>query len=153
MALEDYRRKRNFRRTPEPAGQEPKPDSQQRFVIQKHAATHLHYDFRLEVNGVLKSWALPKGPPLAPKEKRLAVATEDHPVDYIDFEGVIPPGLYGAGTVEIWDKGTFEPEEEPEAGLEKGKLSFILKGQRLQGHYTLVKTFYRPNSWLLIKSK
>lgn len=152
-ALEEYRRKRDFRRTPEPFAQKKMPAKVLRFVIQRHQATHLHFDFRLEISGVLKSWALPKGPPLAAKEKRLAVATEDHPLDYIDFAGVIPPGLYGAGTVEIWDKGSFQPEGDPQIGLDQGKLSFVLKGQRLQGHFTLVKTGYRPNSWLLIAKK
>jgi len=144
MSLKEYKRKRNFASTKEPKGQVSRGDSS-RFVVQKHQATRLHYDFRLELDGVLKSWAVPKGPPLEPKVRRLAVAVEDHPVDYLDFEGMIPKGEYGAGTVEIWDRGTFELKERTEKTI-----SFVLPGKKLKGDYRLVNI--RENNWLLFKS-
>jgi bifunctional non-homologous end joining protein LigD len=121
-----------------------------RFVVHKHQASHLHYDFRLEMDGVLKSWAIPKGPPMDSSEKRLAVEVEDHPLDYIDFEGTIPEGQYGAGKVEIWDEGTYTPFEK-----EKDKLSFSLNGKKLQGNYTLLrlKRAQKGNEWLFLKQK
>ena len=128
MGLREYRRKRDFSRTPEPAGGKAAPAEGLRFVIQKHAARRLHYDFRLEMEGVLRSWAVPKGPSLDPKDKRLAMMTEDHPVEYGDFEGIIPKGQYGGGTVLLWDRGTWEPIEDPHAGLGKGNLKFRLNG-------------------------
>jgi bifunctional non-homologous end joining protein LigD len=150
--LKRYRAKRDFSITGEPAAGSGPPGN--RFVIQRHDASHLHFDFRLEIGGVLKSWALPKGPPTEPKEKRLAVATEDHPLDYADFEGTIPAGQYGAGTVRIWDNGTFEPvhNTQAERELEEGKFTFSLSGRRLSGRFSLVKTHFSPKSWLLIAS-
>src|SRR5262249_21664313 len=128
------------------------------FVIQKHAATRLHYDFRLELDGALLSWAVPKGPSLDPAEKRLAVRTEDHPVEYGSFEGVIPEGEYGGGTVLLWDQGTWEPVSDPQEGIRKGKLEFILHGKKLRGRWTLVKIRGRgardaQKAWLLIKGR
>lgn len=151
--LKDYRAKRDFKTTPEPV--ESGGGESGKFVVQRHQASHLHYDFRLEIGGVLKSWAVPKGPPGAPKEKRLAIAVEDHPLGYGDFEGTIPEGQYGAGTVEIWDSGTFEPLDgaDPQAALDAGKLAFALKGRRLKGRFALVKTSFAPNSWLFIASE
>jgi bifunctional non-homologous end joining protein LigD len=153
--LDTYRAKRNFDKTPEP---EPivKQGDRHGYLIQKHAASHLHYDFRLELDGVLKSWAVPKGPSLDPHDKRLAMQVEDHPVEYGSFEGIIPQGEYGGGTVMLWDRGTWEPVGDPRRGLAKGKLVFQLHGERLRGEWTLVKTFSkdkRGNSWLLIKHK
>lgn len=163
MALTTYRKKRNFKESPEPTGG--KADTQKlRFVIQKHDASHLHYDFRLEMEGVLKSWAVPKGPSTDPSVKRLAMMVEDHPYDYRNFEGIIPSG-YGAGTVIVWDEGFYEPADskgkdkktltrELMAGLHKGKLHIILKGKKLKGEYGLIKAFGRgENSWLLFKVK
>ena len=157
MALEEYKRKRDFRQTPEPP---PKLEhgKQRRFVVQKHRATRLHYDFRLEMEGVLKSWAVPKGPSLDPADKRLAMQVEDHPVSYFDFEGTIPSGNYGAGTVMVWDMGTWEPLGDAAAMLKKGDLKFRLEGQKLKGEFALVHIkSRRPNSkgteWLLIKHK
>ncbi len=126
-----------------------------RFVVHEHHATRLHYDFRLEVGGVLKSWAVPKGPSMNPADKRLAVMVEDHPLEYGDFEGVIPEGHYGAGAVLIWDAGEFEAEGNPEAGLTKGKLTFSLNGRKLKGGFSLVLMRGRGSGkdWLLIKGK
>src|SRR5262245_38153214 len=145
--LSEYSAKRSFKSTPEPAGTEATARSGPLlFVIQQHSATRLHYDFRLECDGVLKSWAVPKGPSLDPADKRLAVPTEDHPFDYASFEGVIPPGQYGAGEVIVWDCGVYSPDEEKDwvsdrraaegevlRGLEKGKLSITLRGEQVKG--------------------
>ncbi len=158
MALEDYKKKRNFEKTPEPEPKlGPKRAKQDKlfFCVQKHLASHLHYDFRLEWNGVLLSWAVPKGPSLNTADKRLAMQTEDHPYDYGMFEGVIPEG-YGAGIVMLWDYGTWEPEsEDVDAALRKGDLKFKLDGYKLKGSWVIVKTKYggAPNSWLLMKHK
>jgi bifunctional non-homologous end joining protein LigD len=126
-----------------------------KFVVHEHHATRLHYDFRLEISGVLKSWAVPKGPSMNPAEKRLAVMVDDHPLDYGDFEGIIPEGHYGAGPVLIWDSGKFEPEGDPEAGLKKGRLSFTLEGKKLKGAFALVQMKGRGagKDWLLIKAQ
>src|SRR5436190_20959465 len=137
--LREYQRKRDFGRTPEPRGDATSHRQAHGFVVQKHAASRLHYDFRLELDGTLKSWAVPKGPSLDPADKRLAMQTEDHPVDYADFEGVIPEGEYGGGTVLLWDQGTWEPVEDPHKGLRAGALKFRLDGRKLQGRWTLVK--------------
>jgi bifunctional non-homologous end joining protein LigD len=126
-ALTTYQKKRNFGSTPEPKGRVARKRGRS-FVIQKHDASRLHFDFRLELDGVLKSWAVTKGPSLDPSDKRLAVRVEDHPLDYGDFEGTIPQGQYGGGTVMLWDKGEWEPEGDPHEGLRKGKLNFTLKG-------------------------
>ena len=151
MALKEYARKRNFAKTVEPRAQLSKNNSSHRFVIQKHAASRLHYDFRLEMDGVLKSWAVPKGVPFAKGEKRLAVEVEDHPVSYIDFEGTIPRGQYGGGTVMVWDQGTFSTaHENPARELESGKLHFTLAGKKLHGDWYLVR-LRGGNQWLLIK--
>lgn len=157
MALEKYNEKRRFDSTPEPAGKVARGQGH-RFVVQKHRASHLHYDFRLEMEGVLKSWAVPKGPSLSPADKRLAMQVEDHPVSYFDFEGVIPPGNYGAGTVMVWDVGTWEPLGDARAMLNKGDLKFRLHGQKLNGEFVLAHMrSRRPGSkgteWLLIKKK
>jgi len=126
-----------------------------KFVVHEHHATRLHFDFRLEVSGVLKSWAVPKGPSMNPADKRLAVMVEDHPFEYGDFEGIIPEGHYGAGPVLIWDSGEFKPEEDPEAGLKKGKFSFTLDGKKLKGGFslTLMKGRGTGKDWLLIKKR
>src|ERR687897_94093 len=159
MMLEEYNKKRNFGRTPEPQGDKKGlgDNKSRRFVVQKHDATKLHYDFRLEdtKEGVLKSWAVPKGISLDPKIKRLAVLTEDHPLDYLLFEGIIPEGSYGAGTVIVWDTGTFSSEQEISDQFEKGKINFSLFGQKLRGKFTLVRIRSRggeENQWLLMKS-
>jgi len=163
MALEDYKKKRNFSKTPEPAGTvKTSKGGELFFCVQKHLASHLHYDFRLEYNGVLLSWAVPKGPSLDPQTKRLAMKVEDHPFEYGSFEGVIPEG-YGAGIVMLWDKGTWAPESNDiEAALKKGDLKFRLNGYKLKGSWVLVRTSGRyagsrgPNdgrSWLLIKHR
>jgi bifunctional non-homologous end joining protein LigD len=157
VALEQYNRKRHFQQTPEPAGKLEK-SRQHRFVVQKHRASHLHYDFRLEMEGVLKSWAVPKGPSLDPANKRLAMQVEDHPVSYFHFEGMIPEGNYGAGTVMVWDTGTWEPLGDASEMLEKGDLKFRLHGEKLQGEFVLARMrSRRPGSkgteWLLIKKK
>ena len=135
--LAEYNRKRNFSKTPEPAGK-PRKKQGYSFVVQKHAATRLHYAFRLELDGVLLSWAVPKGPSLDPADKRLAMQTEDHPVEYGTFEGVIPKGEYGGGTVLLWDRGTWEPIGDVREGLRKGKIEFLLHGEKLRGSWTPV---------------
>jgi len=164
VALEDYKRKRDFSTSPEPAGTRPRKRPAGRaapfFCVQKHLASHLHYDFRLEHNGVLLSWAVPKGPSLDPTVKRLAMHVEDHPIEYGDFEGVIPSG-YGAGIVMLWDRGTWTPEvDDVGAALEKGDLKFTLDGYKLKGSWVLVRTKGArwasggaDRSWLLIKHR
>jgi len=171
MVLEKYKQKRNFSSTPEPAGdpkiaaeraKQAKPEKGFFFCVQKHLASHLHYDFRLEWKGVLLSWAVPKGPSLDPKTKRLAMHVEDHPIEYGTFEGVIPSG-YGAGIVMLWDQGTWRPEvEDVDAALKKGDLKFTLDGYKLKGSWVLVRTGGRwgsrsgegdARSWLLIKHR
>jgi bifunctional non-homologous end joining protein LigD len=159
MGLQEYKKKRNFRATPEPEGKV-KKNAGNSFVIQKHAATRLHYDFRLEMEGVLRSWAVPKGPSLDPGEKRLAVHVEDHPIDYGDFEGIIPKGQYGGGTVLLWDRGTwtYAGEGDPVAAYKKGNLKFRLDGEKLHGRWALVRMGGRNQeggheNWLLIKEK
>jgi len=158
--LEEYRRKRDFEATPEPDGASRSKASSKKgllFVIQKHQASHLHYDFRLEWRGVLLSWAIPKGPSLDPSVKRLAAQVEDHPVDYGGFEGVIPEGEYGGGTVMLWDRGTWVPEvPDVDAALRKGELKFTLAGKKLRGSWVLVRTKLGRSSkpqWLLIKHR
>lgn len=162
MSLREYHKKRQFNKTPEPKGTEKQTTGALTFVVQKHVATRLHYDFRLELNGVLKSWAIPKGPSLNPDDKRLAVMVEDHPMDYENFEGIIPKGNYGGGTVMVWDRGVYSPiafvdrkkaEIILEEQLAKGHLTFILLGEKLRGEFALVKTHGREeNQWLLIKA-
>ena len=161
MSLKTYNEKRDFSQTDEPEGKIDKK-GKQRFVVQRHQATRLHYDLRLEIDGVLKSWAVPKGPSLNPKDKRLAVQTEDHPVKYIDFHGTIPKGNYGAGIMDIWDTGTFMPVDENHkkitdkkavANLAKGELKFLIKGQKLNGEFVLVRLKGDEKNWLLIKHK
>jgi len=163
MSLVKYLKKRNFNSTSEPLGGKTSI-RRLKFVVQKHAASHLHYDFRLEMEGVLKSWAVPKGPSMDPKIKRLAMMVEDHPFDYRKFEGTIPAGNYGAGTVIVWDEGTYESSEvegkkdEHDTNLRhqlhKGKIKFKLYGQKLKGEFALVKSHGRgENAWLLMKLK
>jgi len=151
--LAEYNRKRRFEVTPEPAGKPARARKRLReFVVQKHRASQLHYDFRLEHDGVMLSWAVPKGPSLDPGNKRFAMQTEDHPIEYNQFEGVIPEGEYGGGTVMIWDRGTWEPEgEDVDAALAKGDLKFKLHGKKLRGSWVLVRM--RPRQWLLIKHR
>jgi bifunctional non-homologous end joining protein LigD len=153
--LATYRAKRDFTQTSEPKGKAPRRQGSS-FVVQKHDASRLHYDFRLELDGVLKSWAVAKGPSLVKGEKRLAVHVEDHPLDYADFEGAIPEGQYGGGTVMVWDRGTWEPEGDPHEGYSIGRLSFRLDGEKLHGTWHLVRMAKRPRerqeSWLLIKA-
>lgn len=157
MSLKIYQEKRHFDQTPEPETNEGKDSSPEPvFVVQKHAASRLHFDFRLEAGGVLKSWAVPKGPSMNPKDKRLAIQVEDHPLSYADFKGVIPEGNYGAGIVEIWDKGTYTyvgKYSDIEEGIEQGVLEFELHGHQLQGLFDLVRTEMdkKKNDWLLIK--
>ena len=157
-----YNKKRNFSNTPEPKGEKKSGAAKHRFVVQRHQATRLHYDFRLEMNGVLKSWAVPKGPSLNSADKRLAMQVEDHPVSYINFSGTIPEGNYGAGEVEIWDAGEFIPVDEKgkalsdnqaNTWLKGGQLKFTLKGKKLKGGFALVQLKNDPKSWLLIKHK
>src|ERR1700759_4437810 len=150
-SLKEYAEKRDFKKTAEPSSGRPLKGSGRRFVVQKHDASRLHYDFRLELDGTLKSWAVPKGLPYAKGEKHLAVQVEDHPVSYIDFEGTIPEGQYGGGTVMIWDRGTFEPlSKTPTKELAEGKLHFILSGTKLNGEWYLVR-LRDEKQWLLIK--
>lgn len=153
MGLAEYKKKRRFNVTPEPGPKEKTSELGNIFVVQKHRATQLHYDFRLEADGVLKSWAVPKGPSLDPNVKRLAMQVEDHPVDYADFEGVIPEGEYGGGTVMVWDYGVYAPENVTKVsdGLKKGDLKFVLLGKKLKGSFVLVRT--RDRQWLLIKHR
>jgi len=159
MSLKEYNEKRNFGVTGEP--EEGKTGSAGKaaiFVVQKHNASHLHYDFRLESGGVLKSWAVPKGPSMNPHDKRLAVMVEDHPLEYARFHGRIPDGQYGAGTVEIWDSGTWEPADktpDPAKALKEGLLEFYLHGRKLNGEFVLVRTdgSYAKNGWLLMKKE
>jgi bifunctional non-homologous end joining protein LigD len=161
ISLNKYNQKRNLNATGEPEGAVKKTTTELVFVMQKHAASRLHYDFRLEIDGVLKSWAIPKGPSMNPADKRLAIMVEDHPYDYKDFEGIIPEGNYGAGTVMIWDNGTYtladaagvvNVEKKLKCDLEKGQLSFILNGKKLKGEFALVELKAKQdNSWLLIK--
>lgn len=159
-ALSSYRAKRDFRRTPEPEEAGKKSREPTRFVIQKHDATSPHYDFRLEVDGVLKSWAIPKGPSTDPRQKRLAVATEDHPLEYADFEGVIPEDEYGGGTVMVWDHGTYrlvhESDHESDRGstekaVHDGHLAVWLEGRKLQGGYALTRMNRSTKRWVLVK--
>ncbi|HZD91669.1 MAG TPA: DNA polymerase ligase N-terminal domain-containing protein, partial [Pseudolabrys sp.] len=154
MGLQTYHTKRRFGVTQEPRGKVGRGKGSA-FVIQKHAARRLHYDLRLELDGVMKSWAVTRGPSLVPGEKRLAVQVEDHPIDYNKFEGTIPQGEYGGGTVMIWDRGKWLPEGDPHRGLAKGHLSFHLEGEKLHGGWHLVRMHRRPgekrDNWLLIK--
>jgi bifunctional non-homologous end joining protein LigD len=159
--LDTYNAKRDFTKTREPAGRRLTTAKDLRFVIQKHAASHLHFDFRLELDGVMKSWAVPKGPSYDPAHKRLAMQVEDHPIEYNDFEGTIPKGQYGGGTVMIWDRGTYEAEsgggvDAVREGYKRGDLKIIMHGERMQGSWVLVRT--RRDSrgraqWLLIKHR
>jgi DNA ligase D-like protein (predicted 3'-phosphoesterase) len=159
MSLNKYSQKRNFNSTNEPKAEMVQLKNELIFVVQKHAASHLHYDFRLEMEGVLKSWAIPKGPSMNPAHKRLAIMVEDHPYSYKDFEGIIPEGNYGAGKVIVWDNGTYTLAENSEnvenrfkEDLSKGHLNFILKGHKLKGEFALVKLIGKQeNAWLLIK--
>lgn len=153
--LAKYRSKRDFSRTAEPSGDAALAPPGRRFVIQQHAARRMHYDFRLELDGVLLSWSVPKGPSLSPKDRRLAVRTEDHPIDYADFEGVIPKGEYGGGTVVVWDRGTWQPEGDAREAVARGKLSFTLHGEKLRGRWHLVRTRGgdRGENWLLFKGR
>ena len=163
MALEAYRKKRNFDHTPEPPGDVRRAARRRTpiFVVQKHDASRLHYDFRLEINGVLTSWAVPKGPSMNPADKRLAVMTEDHPLEYADFEGVIPKGQYGAGTVMVWDKGWYEPASglPPDRQLARGKIDVVLHGRKLREGFTIIRTTNRSSgrsqtrNWLLVKHR
>lgn len=155
--LKEYKEKRDFKSTPEPEGEISQATKELRFVVQHHLAMADHYDFRLELNGVLLSWAVPKGPSYNPKDRRLAMKVEDHPFDYRNFEGTIAKGQYGGGTVMLWDEGTWEPLMEPEEALSKGELKFTLKGSRLKGNWVLIKWKAKwdkeDNKWLLIKER
>ena len=158
-SLTTYRKKRDFEKTAEPSGDvKVAPSKQRRFVIQKHDATRLHYDLRLELDGVFKSWAVTRGPSLDPHDKRLAVEVEDHPLDYGDFEGTIPKGQYGGGTVQLWDRGYWDRADDPERGFAKGDLKFALEGEQLHGGWVLVRMKHDRNggkrtNWLLIKHR
>lgn len=151
--LEEYKNKRHFDKTPEPAAEIGEAGSVLSFVVQKHAARSLHYDFRLEFEGVLMSWAVPKGPSMDPSVKRLAVHVEDHPLSYGSFEGDIPKGEYGAGHVEIWDSGAWLPLHDVNEMMKKGELKFLLAGEKLQGGFALIKFKSDEDNWLLIKEK
>lgn len=161
--LTEYARKRSFEKTPEPKPKKRLKSSDKIFVVHKHDASHLHYDVRLEIGGVLASWAVPKGPPKTMSEKRLAIQTEDHPYEYAQFEGEIPEGNYGAGTVEIWDSGTYENIKHDTQGklipmstcVAKGSIEIYFHGKRLNGPYALIRTHLRDNKtqWLMIKMK
>jgi bifunctional non-homologous end joining protein LigD len=166
MSLSTYNKKRKFNSTPEPKGKAAKVGKQLHFVVQKHDATRLHYDFRLEAGGVLKSWAVPKGPSMNTADKRLAMMVEDHPFDYRSFEGIIPEGNYGAGTVMVWDEGNYlalgakdakESDKLIKSGIHKGELKFILNGSKLKGGFAMVKLKNdksgKGNSWLLFKER
>ncbi len=162
MSLAKYNSKRNFSETPEPSGKAAKDAGKLIFVVQRHHASHLHYDFRLELNGTLKSWAVPKGPSLNPKDKRLAMMVEDHPKDYATFEGDIPAGNYGAGHVDVWDHGTYEPIDEDanvigakefSKHLHAGSIKFRMHGKHLKGDFALVNMKKDEKTWLLIKHK
>lgn len=165
MSLAAYQKKRKFNQTPEPKGKTIKAAKALHFVVQKHQARQLHYDFRLEHDGVLKSWAVPKGPSLNVANKHLAMMVEDHPIDYMKFEGIIPPGNYGAGTVMVWDFGNYlaldaksvsESEKIIKNGLRQGMIKFVLNGKKLKGGFALIKlksNWGGKNSWLLIKEK
>jgi len=152
MPLSKYQKRRNFKKTPEPAGGKITKHKKAIFVVQEHHATHLHYDLRLEINGVLASWAIPKGPSLNPSEKRLAVQTEDHPLEYAKFAGTIPEGEYGAGTVKIWDSGTWEMDGDSETAFKQGKIEFRLFGKKLHGTWVLIRFKNDPKNWLLKKT-
>jgi bifunctional non-homologous end joining protein LigD len=155
--LREYEAKRDFSKTPEPKGGRAKSARKLKYVVQKHAARQLHFDFRLEWNGVLMSWAVPKGPSEDPQDKRLAVHVEDHPIEYGAFEGTIPKGEYGGGTVMLWDRGWWAPHGDVDEGMQKGKLSFTLHGKRLAGDWALVRLRRRnkkdKDNWLLIKER
>ena len=163
MDLSKYNLKRDFKSTAEPKGEIEKSKKNLIFVVQKHAASHLHYDFRLEMNGILKSWAIPKGPSMNPEDKRLAIMVEDHPCAYKDFEGTIPEGNYGAGTVIVWDNGTYilpyeenksNVEDQLKSDLQKGQLTFILNGKKLKGEFALIRLkIPQKNAWLFVKKK
>lgn len=163
MSLQVYNKKRNFKDTPEPSGKKKNSKSTLIFVVQRHKASHLHYDLRLEMDGKLKSWAVPKGPSLNPQDKRLAMMVEDHPYSYRDFAGIIPEGNYGAGIVEVWDTGSLSDNENSDkatlekklkAGLKAGNLKFTLQGKKLKGEFALVKLKGKQeNAWLLIKQR
>jgi bifunctional non-homologous end joining protein LigD len=162
MSLTTYKSKRKFEETPEPSGKTKKAQGKLIFVVQRHHASHLHYDFRLELSGALKSWAVPKGPSLNPKDKRLAMMVEDHPIDYATFEGDIPAGNYGAGHVDVWDHGTYEPIDEHgevitaaafAKDLQAGSIKFRLDGRLLKGDFALVNMKKDEKTWLLIKHR
>jgi bifunctional non-homologous end joining protein LigD len=162
MTLTKYKQKRKFSETPEPQGKVRREKKKLIFVVQRHHASHLHYDFRLELGGTLKSWAVPKGPSLNPKDKRLAMMVEDHPIEYATFEGDIPAGNYGAGHVDIWDHGTYEPIDEDgniitsaefDRALHSGSIKFRIKGRKLKGDFALVNMKKDEKTWLLIKHR
>lgn len=157
--LETYKKRRNFTKSPEPSGKKEKTSKKNIFVIQKHAATRLHYDFRLAIGGILVSWAIPKGPSLNPQDKRLAIQTDDHPLSYANFEGIIPEGNYGAGTVMVWDIGIYKNIKKKDGKiipmktcLKNGHLEFFLEGKKLQGKFALIKMKNREQ-WLLVKMR
>lgn len=160
MPLEEYSKKRDLSKSPEPKAGKTKVSGGLSFVVQKHSASNLHYDFRLELDSVLKSWAIPKGPSMDPSSKHLAVLVEDHPYEYKDFEGMIPEGNYGAGRVSVWDEGTYHARETEDKektqeifkkGLENGHFTFILKGKRLKGEFALIRLKQGQKNWLLVK--